>query len=115
MVGFCFGGGVTWLVAEGMPELRAAVPYYGPTPPLSEVPKINANVLAIYGEQDQRINSGIPGIEDAMKKSGKTFEKMIYPNAGHAFYNDTSSSYRADAARDAWQKALAWFDRYLRV
>ncbi|MSQ15445.1 MAG: dienelactone hydrolase family protein [Dehalococcoidia bacterium] len=115
MVGFCFGGGVTWLAAVGIPELRAAVPFYGPAAPLSDVPKINANVLAMYGENDQRINSGIPGIEDAMKKSGKTFEKMIYPGAGHAFHNDTGSSYRADAARDAWQKTLAWFDRYLKV
>ena len=56
MVGFCFGGGVTWRVATGMPELRAAVPFYGPPPPLEDVPNIQAAVLAIYGGDDQRIN-----------------------------------------------------------
>ena len=115
MVGFCFGGGITWRVATKMPELKAAVPFYGPNPSnLAEVQNINAAVLGIYGEQDQRIDAGIPAMEEAMKKDGKTFEKIIYPNAGHAFYNDTGQSYREDAARDAWAKTLAWFDKYLK-
>jgi carboxymethylenebutenolidase len=67
MTGFCFGGGVTWRVAVQMPELKAAVPYYGPHPAVEDVPKINAAVLAIYGELDQRINQGIPAIEAAMQ------------------------------------------------
>ncbi len=115
MVGFCFGGGVTWLVAAQTPEMRAAVPFYGTTPPIEEAPKINAAVLGIYAERDQRINSGIPGIEEAMKQHGKTFEKIIYPNAGHAFHNDTGGSYSPEAARDAWSKTIAWFDRYLKA
>ena len=115
MVGFCFGGGVTWLTATKMPELKAAVPYYGPNPPLADVPNIRAAVLAMYGETDTRINSGIPAIEEEMKKQNKTFEKMIYPGAGHAFNNDTGGSYRADQAREAWAKTIAWFDKYLKV
>jgi carboxymethylenebutenolidase len=113
MTGFCFGGGVTWLAAARMPELRAAVPYYGPHPPLDEVPNIQAPVLAIYGELDGRINGGIPAIEEAMLAANKVFEKLIYPNADHAFHNDTGSRYNAEAARDAWAQTLAWFEKYL--
>jgi len=113
MVGFCFGGGVTWLMATQMPELKAAVPYYGPHPPLADVPNIRAAVLAIYGERDQRINQGIPEIEAAMQANNKIFEKVIYPNADHAFNNDTGSRYNPEAAQDAWRRTLAWFEQYL--
>ena len=115
MVGFCFGGGVTWRCATKMPELRAAVPFYGPHPPLEDVPNIQAAVQAIYGELDQRINQGIPAIEAAMQQHNKTFEKVIYPNASHAFNNDTGRNYNAEAARDAWSKTLAWFEQYLKT
>ncbi|MGZ9225867.1 MAG: dienelactone hydrolase family protein [Anaerolineales bacterium] len=114
MTGFCFGGGVTWRVATQLPELLAAVPFYGPHPPVEDVPNIRAAVLAIYGEQDSRINSGIPAIEEAMRTNNKIYEKMIYPNADHAFHNDTGSRYNPEAARDAWERTLAWFDQYVR-
>jgi carboxymethylenebutenolidase len=97
-----------------MPELLAAVPFYGPHPDTSDVPSIQAAVLAIYGELDNRINSGIPAIEEAMKANDKIFEKVIYPNADHAFHNDTGTRYNAEAARDAWARTLAWFDHYVR-
>jgi carboxymethylenebutenolidase len=113
MTGFCYGGGVTWLMATKMPELKAAVPFYGPHPPLEDVPNIQAAVLAIYGERDQRINAGIPAIEEAMQQNNKTFEKIIYPNADHAFHNDTGQRYNPEAARDAWARTLEWFGRYL--
>lgn len=115
MVGFCYGGGVTWRVATSMPELRAAVPFYGPAPKIEDVPKIQAAVLAIYGELDERINAGIPAIEAAMQQNNKTFQKQIYPGANHAFYNDTGRNYKADAARDAWAKTLAWFEQYVKA
>jgi len=113
MTGFCFGGGVTWTVATHMPELRAAVPFYGPQPPVDEVPNIQAAVLAIYGELDGRINGGIPAIEQAMHANNKVYEKLIYPNADHAFNNDSGSRYNAEAAKDAWIQTLAWFEKYL--
>jgi carboxymethylenebutenolidase len=113
MVGFCFGGGVTWRVATRMPELKAAVPFYGPHPPIEDVPGINAAVLAFYGELDQRINQGIPAIEEAMRMNNKIFEKEIYPNADHAFHNDTGPRYNAEAARDAWRRTLEWFGKYV--
>ena len=114
MTGFCFGGGVTWRVATQMPELLAAVPFYGPHPPLEDVPNINAAVLAIYGELDSRINGGIPEIEAAMAANGKIYEKMIYPDADHAFHNDTGSRFNPEAAMDAWERTLAWFEQYVR-
>lgn len=114
MVGFCFGGGVTWRVAVGLPELRAAVPFYGPPPSVDEVPKINAAVLAIYAGRDQRITSTAATMEAAMLQNGKTFEKVIYPDADHAFFNDTGTRYNSEAAKDAWTRTLAWFNQYLK-
>lgn len=115
MVGYCFGGGVTWRCVMAMPELRAAVPYYGPIPAMTEAAKINAAVLAFYGELDNFVNPGIPNAENAMKQNNKTFEKMIYPGAGHAFNNDTGASYNAAAAKDAFGRSVAWFDKYLKA
>ncbi|NTU86321.1 MAG: dienelactone hydrolase family protein, partial [Chloroflexales bacterium] len=114
MVGFCFGGGVTWLVAAGVPELRAAVPFYGPPVPADAVPGINAAVLAIYAGNDDRITSTAPAMEAAMQQSGKTFKKVIYPGVDHAFHNDTGQRYNAEAAEAAWAETLAWFEQYLR-
>lgn len=114
MTGYCFGGGVTWRVATRMPELLAAVPFYGPHPPLEDVPGIRAAVLAIYGELDSRINSGIPAIEQAMAEHDKFYQKIVYEGADHAFHNDTGPRYHPEAARDAWEQTLAWFDMYVR-
>lgn len=113
MVGFCFGGGVTWLVATKFPELKAAVPFYGPHPAAGDVPGINAPVLAIYAGRDQRINQGIPAIEEAMAQSNKIYENVIYPDTDHAFHNDTGSRHAPEAAMDAWQRTLQWFEKYL--
>ncbi len=113
MVGFCFGGGVTWRVAIGLAEVRAAVPFYGPHPDPSELASIQGAVLAIYAGRDDRINQSIPAIEAEMLRLGKPYEKVIYPNTDHAFHNDTGSRYDAAAATDAWARTLAWFGRYL--
>jgi carboxymethylenebutenolidase len=114
MVGFCFGGGVTWRAAVAMPELLAAVPFYGPLPPVADVPKIKAAVLAIYAGNDTRITSGAAPIEAAMQASNKVFEKIVYPNVDHAFHNDTGTRYAPQAAQDAWAKTLDWFGKYVR-
>ncbi|MBI3536916.1 MAG: dienelactone hydrolase family protein [Chloroflexi bacterium] len=115
MTGYCFGGGVTWRSATQIAELKAAVPFYGSNPPLADVPKIQAAILGIYGGTDTRINAGIPEIEAALKASNKIFEKIIYDGAGHAFHNDTGGSYNANAAKDAWAKTLAWFEKYVKA
>lgn len=96
-----------------MQELKAAVPFYGPHPPLEDVPNTRAAVRAIYAGNDQRINQGIPAIEKAMQQNSKVFEKIIYPNVDHAFHNDTGSRYNPEAARNVWVKTLEWFAMYL--
>jgi carboxymethylenebutenolidase len=113
MVGFCFGGAVTWRVAAALPELRAAVPFYGVPVPDAEVPGIGAAVLAIYAGRDERINQNIPAIEAAMAKNRKTFRKIVYPDVDHAFHNDSGARYNAGAAKAAWSETLAWFGKYL--
>lgn len=114
MVGFCYGGGVTWRVATKTPELKAAVPFYGPAPQVADVPGIQAAVLAIYAEQDTRINAGIPDIEAAMQQNNKIFEKQIYPGVNHAFHNDTGTRYNPEQATAAWARTLAWFEQYVK-
>jgi carboxymethylenebutenolidase len=113
MTGFCFGGGMTWRVAATLPDLRAAVPFYGMPIAPEEVESIQAAVLAIYAEQDDRINQAIPAIEEAMQKRGKTFKKIIYPGTQHAFHNDTRDRYEPTAAKAAWGETLAWFATHL--
>ncbi|HLY67037.1 MAG TPA: dienelactone hydrolase family protein [Chloroflexota bacterium] len=113
-IGFCFGGGQTWRLATQEPRLAAAVPFYGPNPPLDDVPKITGPVLAIYGGLDERINAGIDAIKAAMEQNGKTFSHTVYPNSQHAFHNHTNPDrYNAETAKEAWQQATAWFKRYL--
>jgi carboxymethylenebutenolidase len=113
MMGFCFGGGMTWRVAAALPELRAAVPFYGQPIDVAQVPAIKAAVLAIYAEDDERINTAIPAIEAAMQQHGKTFRKIVYPATKHAFHNDTRDRYDAGAAQAAWRETLAWFAQHL--
>jgi carboxymethylenebutenolidase len=116
VMGFCFGGGMTWLVATKEPRLKAAVAFYGPIPPIESVPMISAAVLAIYGELDERINAGIAQIEPAMAAAGKVFESEIFSGAGHAFHNDTNPDrYNAEAAAAAWTRATEFLRVHLSV
>jgi len=111
--GFCFGGGIVWLMAVSNPELRAVVPFYGSAPPLEDVPNLQAAVLGIYAGQDDRINSGKSALEDALIAEGKEHKFVTYPGAGHAFFNDTGSRYHPQAAEAAWTETLDWFEDHL--
>jgi carboxymethylenebutenolidase len=113
MVGFCFGGAVTWRFAAAVHDLRSAVPFYGVPVQEADVGGIGAAVLAIYAGKDERINKNLPAIEAAMHKHGKTFRKIVYPGVDHAFHNDTSARYNAAAAKAAWGETLAWFGKHL--
>jgi carboxymethylenebutenolidase len=112
-MGFCFGGGMVWRFATQNPDLRAAVPFYGPNPPLEDVAKIRAAVLALYGSLDTFVNPGIAAMKNALEKAGVTYEMHVYDGAHHAFFNDTGQAYDAAAAKDAWARTLAWFGRWL--
>jgi carboxymethylenebutenolidase len=107
-IGFCFGGGMVWRLATKQSDLKAAVPFYGPNPPLEDVPNIKAAVLGIYGSLDTRITGNVPQLEEALKSAGVTYEIKIYEGAEHAFHNDTGARYKPDAAKDAWELTLAW-------
>lgn len=113
MTGYCFGGGVTWQVATALPELKAAVPFYGRSPDLEEVPNIEAAVLGVYAELDERINAGIDGLEQALNETDITYQINVYPGVNHAFHNDTSQRYVEEQATQAWLDTLAWFETYL--
>ncbi len=112
-IGFCFGGGLTWRLITKRTDVKAAVPFYGPNPPLEDVPKIKAAVLGIYGASDARITGGVPDLEAALKKAGIAYETKIYEGANHAFHNDTGPNYNPDAAKDAWQRTLAWLGSHM--
>lgn len=115
VLGFCAGGTLTWRMVTKEPRLGAAVPFYGSYPPLQDVPKIHAPVLAIYGGLDERINAGIPAISKAMADEEKVFEMEIYDGAKHGFHNDQNhnGNYHPEAAPAAWLRATGWFDRWL--
>ncbi len=112
-IGFCFGGGLVWRLATASADLKAVAPFYGSNPPLEDVPRIRAAVLAIYGGLDQRIDAGIPAIRQAMDRAGVVHDIVVEDGADHAFFNDTGDRYNARAAQDAWTRVQAWFSRYL--
>src|SRR5579875_775390 len=113
-MGFCFGGGLTWRLAMENGDLAAIVPFYGANPPsLDGVARIRGAVLAFYGALDARVDAGIPAMRAALQQAHVTFEMVVEPNAGHAFFNDTGPAYNRAAAADAWSKTAAWFAKYL--
>lgn len=113
MTGFCYGGGVSNAAAVAYPELAAAVPFYGRQPKAEDVPRIKAPLLLHYGELDKGVNEGWPAYEAALKEQGKTFEAYIYPGANHGFHNDSTPRYDEAAAKLAWDRTIAWFEKYL--
>ena len=113
MTGFCFGGGITWRVVTALPGLKAAAPFYGPAPELEQVPNIQAAVLGVYAEQDERVNASKDALEQALSAAGITHQFNVYPGVGHAFHNDTGGRYVEAQATQAWNDMLAWFESYL--
>ncbi|MEW5984553.1 MAG: dienelactone hydrolase family protein [Acidobacteriota bacterium] len=116
VVGFCWGGGMVNRVAVAAGAgLGAAVSYYGPQVPASDVPKIQAPLLLHYASLDQRINAGIADYEAALKANNKTYELCMYEGANHAFNNDTNAArYHRDAAGLAWSRTVTFFEKYLK-
>ena len=102
-------------LAIQVPSLQAAVAFYGRQPELVNVPKIKAAVQLHYAGLDERVNVGMGAYEDAMKAAGVRYEQHLYEGVNHAFHNDTSAArYNETAAKLAWERTLAFFDKYLR-
>ena len=113
-VGFCWGGGMVNQLAAAGTSLAAGVPYYGRQLPIEEVPNINAPLCLQYAGLDKRINEGIDDYVAALKANKKVFEIHIYEGANHAFNNDTNEARYDKAASDlAWERTVAFFERYL--
>ena len=115
VVGFCFGGGIANTLAVRMPDLKAAVPFYGGAPAAADVSKIKAAVLAHHGELDTRLAESWPAYDAGLKAAGVPHEGYIYPKANHGFHNDTTPRYDEAAAKLAWQRTIDWFNKYVRA
>ncbi len=114
VVGFCFGGGMANTLAVRLPDLAAAVPFYGGQPAAEDVPKIKAPLLLHYAGLDARVNKGWPDYEAALKANGVTYTAHIYGGANHGFHNDTTPRYDQAAATLAWQRTIDFFNQRLR-
>jgi carboxymethylenebutenolidase len=114
VVGFCYGGGIANLLATRVPEVDAAVAFYGNAPPLEAVPAMKADLLIHLAEHDERINAAWPAYEAALKSAGVEYQAFSYPGTQHGFHNDTTPRHDEAAAKLAWQRTLALFERTLR-
>jgi len=113
VVGFCFGGGIANLMAVRLPDLAAAVPFYGGQPPVADVPKIKAPLLLHYAGLDTRVNEGWPAYEAALKANNKEYTAYIDDGANHGFNNDTTPRYDKTAADLAWKRTIEFFTKKL--
>jgi carboxymethylenebutenolidase len=114
VVGFCWGGSMSHTLATRLPDLKAAVPFYGGAPDPSEAAKVKAAILAQFAENDQRVNDSWPPYEAALKAAGARYEAHTYPGTGHGFNNDTTPRYNEEQAKIAWGRTVAFFNKHLR-
>jgi carboxymethylenebutenolidase len=114
-IGFCWGGSMINRLAEAAPDLTAAVAFYGSAPPLDQVAKIKAALLLNYAGLDDRVNGTRPGYEDALKAAHVEYTAYVYPDVNHAFFDDTTDRYNADAAKLAWERSKAFFAQHLKA
>lgn len=114
VVGFCFGGWIANMMAVRIPELSAAVPFYGAQPATEDVPKIKAPLLLHYAALDTNVNNGWPSYEAALKANAKEYTAYVYPNVNHGFHNDTTPRYDKAAAELAWKRTIDFFNLKLK-
>lgn len=114
VVGFCYGGGISNALATRMPDLDAAVPFYGRQGDLAKVAAIQAPLLIHYASNDERVNAGATAYDEALKAAGKNARSYVYPDTEHGFNNDTTPRYDKAAADLAWQRTIAFFNQHLR-
>lgn len=114
VLGFCYGGAIANILATRVPDLNAAVPFYGGSPVLELVPNIKAPLLIHFAEKDERVNAAWPSYEAALKASNIQYEAHIYGGVQHGFNNDTTPRYDETAAKLAWQRTIAFFNKTLK-
>ena len=114
VVGFCFGGWIANMMAVRIPNLAAAVPFYGSQPSVEDVPKIKAPLLLHYAGLDTHVNEGWPAYEAALKENNKEYTAYTYENVNHGFHNDTTPRYDKAAAQLAWQRTIDFFSGKLK-
>ena len=115
VVGFCYGGGMAHFLATRLPDLAAAVPFYGNTPAPEEAAKVKAPLLIHFAEKDDRINAAGPAYAAALKKAGVNYQAYTYPGTQHGFNNDTTPRYDEAAAKLAWSRTVDFFNKHLRA
>jgi carboxymethylenebutenolidase len=113
VIGFCFGGYVTNVLATRLPDLAAGVPFYGTQPPAADAAKVKAALLLHYAENDARVNDGWPTWEAALKAAGVAYTVHFYAGTNHGFHNDTTPRYDEAAAKLAWERTLAFLKNRL--
>lgn len=109
VVGFCFGGWIANMMAVKIPDLAAAVPFYGAQPSRDQVARIKAPLLLHFGELDTHVNEGWPAYEAALKEEKKEYTAYVYPGVNHGFHNDTTPRYDKAAAELAWKRTIEFF------
>ncbi len=114
VVGFCFGGWISNMMAVRIPDLSAAVPFYGGQPAAEDVPRINAPLLLHYAGLDTRVNEGWPAYEKALKENNKEYTAYVYPDVNHGFHNDSTPRFDKPAAELAWQRTVDFFKAKLK-
>ena len=115
VVGFCYGGSMANTLATLLPDLAAAVPFYGGQPNADDAARIKAPLQIHYAGNDERVNAGWPKYEEALKANKVRYEAHIYAGTQHGFNNDTTPRYDAAAAQLAWQRTVAFFNQHLRA
>jgi carboxymethylenebutenolidase len=114
-VGFCFGGTIVNTMAVRLPDLAAAVPFYGGQPSAADTAKIKAPMLIHYAGLDERVDAGWPAFEAALKANGVKYQMYMYAGTNHGFHNDTTPRYDEAAAKLAWSRTLDFFNEHLRT
>ncbi len=113
-VGFCYGGSIANMLATRIPDLGAAVPFYGGQPRAEDAARIKAPLLIHYAGTDERVNAGWPAYEAALKAAGVRYTMHMYEGTQHGFNNDTTPRYDKAAATLAWQRTIEFFNTHLR-
>jgi carboxymethylenebutenolidase len=114
VVGFCFGGWISNMMAVRVPDLLAAVPFYGGQPSAEDVPAIQAPLMLQFAGLDNRVNAGWQAYETALMEHQKEYTAHFYPDVNHGFHNDTTPRYDEEAATLAWERTIEFFDTHLR-